>query len=142
MDSIGDFPITLEYLKYGDNQSFDHFFRNSFMHFYLRAKEFGSLGRELKQKLAVAKCEQIISTSSFLVGFDKEDKNVFYCFCAYTQKDNKLFVHFAYVKKSVRGFGFFKESLRILKYLSNEYYYTLPIKIKKGCLPEFTRKVL
>ena len=138
-----DFPIVLETLEIGQNPSFDNFFRNSFIHYYLRIPELQDFSDEDRLTVAKHRRDTIENISKFCVGFDKVDKNVFYSFIAYTYSENQLFVHFAYVKKKFRGFGFFKESLQILKESANEYYYSLPIKLKKkNYMPEFQKRVI
>mgnify|MGYP003417741616 CR=1 FL=1 len=136
-------PIDFVYLEYGENPSFDNFFTNSFIHFYMRANEFQDMDKDLRRTIAQNKCSNIRNTSKFIITQDKLDKNVFYSYVAFTLSENKLFIHMAYVKKNFRTFGFFKKSLDLLKVSANEYYYTLPLKLKrKWYLPEFERKVL
>jgi len=130
-------------LEAGENPQFDNFFKNSFMHFYLRCPEFQELDDDLRLLVANDKCAQIRKMCKFMVGFDKLYPTVFYTYTAYTLSENKLYLHMAYVKKNFRGFGFFKHSLDVLKESANEYYYTLPIKLKrKYYLPDFERKSL
>lgn len=144
MDSIGeDDVLVFKTLSAGENPQFDNFFMNSFMHFYLRCPEFQDLDAGMRSLVANDKCDQIKRIGKFLVGFDKLHPNIFYTYVAYTLSENKLYLHMAYVKKNLRGFGFFKHSLDLLKDSANEYYYTLPIKLKrKYYLPEFERKAL
>lgn len=138
-----DIPVDLIQLQEGDNHSFDNFFRNSFMHFYLRTPELQDLDNVMRLEIAKNKCDQIAKCSTFLVGMDKIDPNVFYSYVSYSLSENRLYLHMAYVKKKFRGFGFFKASLDLLKESANEYYYSLPIKLKKkSYLPEFSKRVL
>jgi len=135
-------PIEFKILKFGENHHFDNFFRNAFIHFYLRTPEVRELDRATKLEIAKQRREAIERTAKFLVAFDIEDPNVFYSFVAFNSTESKLYVHFAYVKKNVRGFGFFQASLEYLKENTSEFYYTLPIKLKKKhYLPDFERRV-
>jgi hypothetical protein len=140
---VDDEIFEFKTLEAGENPQFDNFFKNSFMHFYLRCPEFQDLDDDLRLLVANDKCAQIRKMGKFMVGFDKFYPTVFYTYTAYTLSENKLYLHMAYVKKNFRGFGFFKHSLDVLKESANEYYYTLPIKLKrKYYLPEFERKSL
>lgn len=136
-------PLIFKTLLAGENPQFDNFFKSSFMHFYLRCSEFQDIDEEMRRLLANDKCAQISKISKFMVGFDRLYPTVFYTYVAYTISDGRLYLHMAYVKKNFRGFGFFKHSLDLLKESASEYYYTLPVKLKrKWYLPGFERKVI
>jgi hypothetical protein len=140
---VEDFPVDFLIYESGKNIQFDHFFRNSFMHFYLRTKDLQDLDKEMRLDIARHRCQTICDMAKFLVAVDKEDPNVFYSYIAFTLSESQLFVHFAYTKKSMRGFGFFQRALRLLKLSATEFYYTLPTKLKKKTyLPEFEKRVL
>jgi hypothetical protein len=90
----------------GENVQFDHFFQNSFMHYFLRLEHMKSYDRMTRKALAENQCKQIQDMCQFLVGHDPMDKNVFCCYTAYRHTEQSIIVFMMYTKKRLRGYGF------------------------------------
>ena len=126
---MGDFelpcPVNFIYLNTGENESFDHFFENSFIHHYIRSPDNSDLSYTQRLKLAQSKANQIQYLCKFIVSVDKEDPSVFYGYTAYFHDNDTVTLMFAYIKRNLRGFGIYKEALDIIctdcKYFSCVY---------------------